>query len=109
MTAAGRRRAGHQGPRRGAPGVADDYGMEVVRFGSIYQGFVPYVSPAYPTRDHVIPAPLFDYFYRRIGVALALQRLNSTRAVGLGARLASGEVSQADVDAAFPEVPRDAR
>jgi hypothetical protein len=49
---------------------------------------MPFVSPAWPTSDHVIPCRIFESGYRCIRRILAMQRLSMARAVELGDLLA---------------------
>jgi hypothetical protein len=80
---------------------------------------MPYVSPAWPTRDHVIPWRLFRLGHQQLEHVTALQRLSMTRAVHVGGLLASPAKSKTaaitrerrllaeDRAAAFPGEPED--
>lgn len=110
MTAEGRRRARLAGqPERHVRLPLPDYALEVVRFGAILHGFLPYCAPWYPTRDHIIPATLFYVLYRRLDVALALERLNTGHGMSVAAQLAAGQRPVADQREAFPEEEPDGR
>jgi hypothetical protein len=76
---------------------------------------MPYVSPAWPTQDHVIPWKLFRLGYQQLLHVIALERLSMTRAVSIGTLIASPAKSQSaaiarekkllreDREDAFPE------
>lgn len=49
---------------------------------------MPFVSPAWPTSDHIIPWRLFTAGYRRLRRILAMQRVTLAAAVQVGTLLA---------------------
>lgn len=45
--------------------TSDDWITAVAQFAKHYPG-MPYLSPCWPTSDHVIPWRLFDSLYRQL-------------------------------------------
>ena len=60
------------------------------RFTATYPG-MPFVSPAYPTRDGVIPARWFDLWWQNIEHIDAAQVLSRAQGASAGEALAYGK------------------
>jgi hypothetical protein len=60
---------------------------------------MPFVSPAWPTSDHIIPWRLFTAGFRRLRRILAMQRVSLASAVQVGELLAQPAPPDTDAKA----------